>query len=42
MAAELVQLQVSFRDFTRRGAVVTGVSFLLSVGYLWLRYFAWS
>jgi Na+/H+ antiporter NhaD/arsenite permease-like protein len=33
---------VSFWDFTRRGVVVTGVSFLLSVGYLWLRYFAWS
>jgi Na+/H+ antiporter NhaD/arsenite permease-like protein len=33
---------VSFWDFTRRGAVVTAVSFALSVGYLWLRYFAWS
>jgi Na+/H+ antiporter NhaD/arsenite permease-like protein len=33
---------VSFWDFTRRGAVVTVVSFVLSVGYLWVRYFAWS
>jgi Na+/H+ antiporter NhaD/arsenite permease-like protein len=33
---------VSFWDFTRRGAVVTAVSFALSVGYLWVRYFAWS
>jgi Na+/H+ antiporter NhaD/arsenite permease-like protein len=33
---------ISFWDFTKRGAVVTLVSFVLSVGYLWLRYFAWS
>jgi Na+/H+ antiporter NhaD/arsenite permease-like protein len=33
---------VSFWDFTKRGAVVTAVSFVLSVGYLWLRYFAFS
>ena len=33
---------VSFWEFTRRGVVVTGVSFLLSLGYLWLRYFALS
>ncbi|MDT7769414.1 MAG: hypothetical protein QOI30_2424, partial [Mycobacterium sp.] len=32
---------VSFWDFTRRGAVVTAVSFVISVGYLWLRYFVW-
>jgi Na+/H+ antiporter NhaD/arsenite permease-like protein len=31
---------VSFWDFTRRGVVVTGVSFVLSLGYLWVRYFA--
>jgi Na+/H+ antiporter NhaD/arsenite permease-like protein len=31
---------VSFWDFTKRGAVVTGVSFVISVGYLWLRYFS--
>ena len=31
---------VSFWDFTKRGAAVTAVSFLLSLGYLWLRYFA--
>jgi Na+/H+ antiporter NhaD/arsenite permease-like protein len=33
---------VSFWDFTRRGAVVTAVSFVLSLGYLWLRYFAFG
>jgi len=33
---------VSFWDFTRRGVVVTGVSFVLSLGYLWLRYFAFN
>jgi Na+/H+ antiporter NhaD/arsenite permease-like protein len=33
---------VFFWDFTRRGAVVTGVSCALSLGYLCLRYFAWS
>jgi Na+/H+ antiporter NhaD/arsenite permease-like protein len=31
---------VSFWDFTKRGVVVTFMSFLLSLGYLWLRYFA--
>jgi Na+/H+ antiporter NhaD/arsenite permease-like protein len=31
---------VSFWDFTKRGAAVTLISFLLSLGYLWLRYFA--
>jgi Na+/H+ antiporter NhaD/arsenite permease-like protein len=33
---------VSFWDFTKRGAVVTAVSFVLSVGYLWVRYFAFN
>jgi Na+/H+ antiporter NhaD/arsenite permease-like protein len=33
---------VSFWDFTKRGAVVTAVSFALSVGYLWVRYFAFG
>jgi Na+/H+ antiporter NhaD/arsenite permease-like protein len=33
---------VPFWDFTRRGAVVIAVSFLISVGYLWLRYFAFA
>ena len=33
---------VSFWDFTRRGAVVAAVSFVLSLGYLWLRYFAFN
>jgi Na+/H+ antiporter NhaD/arsenite permease-like protein len=33
---------LSFWDFTRRGAVVTVVSFALSLGYLWLRYFGRS
>jgi Na+/H+ antiporter NhaD/arsenite permease-like protein len=31
--------RVSFWDFTKRGAAVTAVSFVLSLGYLWLRYF---
>ncbi len=31
---------VSFWDFTKRGAAVTAISFVLSLGYLWLRYFA--
>jgi Na+/H+ antiporter NhaD/arsenite permease-like protein len=31
---------LSFWDFTRRGAVVVAVSLAISVGYLWLRYFA--
>jgi Na+/H+ antiporter NhaD/arsenite permease-like protein len=30
---------VSFWDFTKRGATVTLISFVLSLGYLWLRYF---
>jgi Na+/H+ antiporter NhaD/arsenite permease-like protein len=33
---------VSFWDFTKRGAVVTLVSLVISVGYLWVRYFAFS
>ncbi len=31
---------VSFWDFTKRGAAVTAMSFVLCLGYLWLRYFA--
>ena len=30
---------VSFWDFTKRGAVVTLISLVISVAYLWLRYF---
>jgi Na+/H+ antiporter NhaD/arsenite permease-like protein len=30
---------VSFWAFTKRGAVVTAISFVISLGYLWLRYF---
>jgi len=33
---------VSFWDFTKRGAVVALVSAVISVGYLWLRYFVLS
>ena len=33
---------VSFWDFTKRGAVVALVSAVISVGYLWLRYFVFS
>jgi Na+/H+ antiporter NhaD/arsenite permease-like protein len=38
--AERAGAHVSFWDFTRKGIVVTGVSFVISVGYLWVRYFA--
>jgi len=31
---------VAFWEFTRKGVVVTLVAFVLSLGYLWLRYFA--
>jgi Na+/H+ antiporter NhaD/arsenite permease-like protein len=30
---------VSFWDFTKRGAAVTAVSFVISISYLWVRYF---
>ena len=30
---------ISFWEFTRKGAVVTAISFALSAAYLWLRYF---
>jgi Na+/H+ antiporter NhaD/arsenite permease-like protein len=33
---------VSFWDFTRRGAAVVGVSLVISVGYLWVRYFLFA
>jgi len=33
---------VSFWAFTKRGAVVTAVSFVISISYLWLRYFVLS
>lgn len=29
---------ISFWDFTRKGAVVTAISLVISAGYLWLRY----
>jgi Na+/H+ antiporter NhaD/arsenite permease-like protein len=31
---------ISFWEFTRKGAIVTGVTTLLAAPYLWLRYFA--
>jgi Na+/H+ antiporter NhaD/arsenite permease-like protein len=37
--AERAGSPVPFWDFARRGAVVTAVSFAISVGYLWVRYF---
>jgi Na+/H+ antiporter NhaD/arsenite permease-like protein len=30
---------ISFWGFTRRGAVITAISFVISVAYLWVRYF---
>jgi Na+/H+ antiporter NhaD/arsenite permease-like protein len=38
--AERAGSAVSFWDFTRRGAVITAISFVISIGYLWVRYFA--
>ncbi|MGA8330886.1 MAG: ArsB/NhaD family transporter [Mycobacterium sp.] len=40
--AERAGAHVSFWDFTKRGAIVTAVSFVISVGYLWVRYFAFA
>jgi Na+/H+ antiporter NhaD/arsenite permease-like protein len=37
--AERAGAHVSFWDFTKRGAVVVAVSFVISLGYLWVRYF---
>jgi len=37
--AERTGNPVSFWEFTRRGAVVTAVSAVIAVGYLWVRYF---
>jgi Na+/H+ antiporter NhaD/arsenite permease-like protein len=33
---------ISFWEFTRKGAIVTGVTILLAAPYLWLRYFAFA
>ncbi|CFT25623.1 arsenic-transport integral membrane protein ArsB1 [Mycobacterium tuberculosis] len=33
---------ISFWKFTRKGAVVTAVSLVLSAVYLWLRYFVFG
>src|ERR1700727_1049681 len=33
---------VFFWDFTKRGAIVTAVSFAISISYLWVRYFVLS
>jgi Na+/H+ antiporter NhaD/arsenite permease-like protein len=30
---------ISFWEFTKKGAIVTGVTILLATPYLWLRYF---
>jgi Na+/H+ antiporter NhaD/arsenite permease-like protein len=40
--AERAGSPVSFWGFTRRGAVITVISFVISVAYLWLRYFVLS
>ncbi len=33
---------ISFWEFTRKGALITVVSIVLSAVYLWLRYFVWA
>jgi Na+/H+ antiporter NhaD/arsenite permease-like protein len=33
---------ISFWNYTRKGAVVVLISFVISVGYLWVRYFAFA
>ncbi len=38
--AERAGAHVSFWDFTKKGVVVVAVSFVISLGYLWVRYFA--
>ncbi len=40
--AERAGAPVSFWDFTKKGAVVVAVSFVISLGYLWVRYFAFA
>ena len=40
--AERAGNPVSFWDFTRKGAIVTAISLVISVAYLWLRYFVLS
>jgi Na+/H+ antiporter NhaD/arsenite permease-like protein len=40
--AERAGNPVSFWDFSRKGAIVTAVSLVISVGYLWVRYFVLS
>jgi Na+/H+ antiporter NhaD/arsenite permease-like protein len=37
--AERAGNPISFWGFTRRGAIVTAISFVISVAYLWIRYF---
>ena len=38
--AERAGQRISFWQFTRYGLIVAGVTVLVSIGYLWLRYFA--
>jgi Na+/H+ antiporter NhaD/arsenite permease-like protein len=38
--AERAGAHISFWAFTKRGAIVVAVSFVISLGYLWVRYFA--
>jgi Na+/H+ antiporter NhaD/arsenite permease-like protein len=40
--AERAGAHISFWDFTKRGAIVVAVSFVISLGYLWVRYFAFA
>ncbi|BCJ35665.1 membrane protein [Actinocatenispora thailandica] len=40
--AERSGQRISFWQFTRYGLIVAGVTVLISIGYLWLRYFAFG
>jgi Na+/H+ antiporter NhaD/arsenite permease-like protein len=40
--AEKAGRRISFWEFTRYGLIVAGVSILLAMPYLWLRYFVWA
>jgi Na+/H+ antiporter NhaD/arsenite permease-like protein len=40
--AERAGAPISFWYYTRKGIIVVAISFVISVGYLWVRYFAFA